>query len=317
MQAGLRLRLLRDLRHQVAQVDRGPIAVRLHQVVHLRVQVVRRQVERDGAIVHLRQPMHQLHILRLQVEQRIHHRLVRLRGLARYGLVGLALLVDDQVHLRLFHPQQIQPDVRGHSAPRDMGQETENLDAHKDLVRGQVRRLARTFEAVHHQPVHFHRQVPEVEVHPADLDPAADRIFERRDQLLAHPPLKVRRTRVVGCAEKQDHQQQRKPAKEPRERERQLAAKGAPAPRPAALVQARRRLRCRCASAGICLFAHCATSSGFMMRTDPCAFNERSQSSSSAVTRFCSSTTWIWSEIVSSFGGATFFLANSGMSVLV
>ncbi len=57
--------------------------------------------------------MDELDVFGLQIEQRVDDGLVAGRGLLWYRLVGLAVLVDDEVNARLLHAQEVEADVRG------------------------------------------------------------------------------------------------------------------------------------------------------------------------------------------------------------
>ena len=111
VKTGLHLRFLLYLRPKIAKVDRCAVPIGCRKIFHLRVQIGGGQVERDGTIVQKRDAMHQFNLLRAQVQQRVQDRLVALRGVLGDGLVGLAALVDDEVNVRLLHPQQVEPDV--------------------------------------------------------------------------------------------------------------------------------------------------------------------------------------------------------------
>ena len=166
------------------------------------------------------------------------------------------------------------------------------------LVGGEVGGLAGAFEAVDDEVIGLDGEVPEVEVEGAELDLAAGSVFKHADDFLADAALEVRRGAIPGEAGEQENEQQDERAGEPGEAAGDLAGKGA----------VRDRLRIF----RVKDFAHGATSSGRMMRTEPCALSCRSQSSSRALTRCWSRTSEMRSEMVSSGGALTFCSAYSG-----
>ena len=131
--------------------------------MHLRIQIPRRQIERNRAIVQQRNTIRHHHLLRLQIQQRIgHRRLARVRML-RLRLIRLPILIDDQMKLRMVNPQIVQPDMRLPLPLPPNTKEVQKLQPKLNLVRRQIRSLARPLQPMNHQPIGFDRQMPQVE----------------------------------------------------------------------------------------------------------------------------------------------------------
>ena len=277
VQFRLRLRRRLHLRPQIVQVDRHPVPVVRRQILHLRLQIARRQVKRNRPVVHDSQSVHQLHFLRLQIQQRVLERGRTRARMLRNRLVRLPVLIDDQVHMRLFHPQQVQPDMRGNSGPTRMRKEAENLHPDEDPIGRDIRHLPRPFEPMDHQPIRLDRQMPKVERDLPQVDLPPGRILEHTHDFLANAPLEVSSRRVPRGSRQHDQDQRQQSADRPR---RNLADVDPAHMEPSPLLLRQPRL----------LGTHGATSPGFMICTVPCARRLFNQSCSSLLTLCCSRT---------------------------
>ncbi len=163
--------------------------------------------------------------------------------------------------------------MRGGAGAGRVLEEADDLDADEDAVGGEVRGLAGTFEAVDDEVVGLDGEVPEVEVNRAELDLAAGGVLEDADNFLADAVLEVGGGRVPGEAAEEDQHEQDETACEPGDAAEDLDGESA---RLGGLILFR--------------FAHGATSSGLIMRTEPWALSWRSQSERRAPTRCWRST---------------------------
>ena len=240
----------------------------------------------------------------------------------RHRLVRLAVLVDDQVDLRLLHPQQAQPDMRGQRRCRPCAaEEADDLHPHLDLVRRKIRRFARPFEPVDHQPVHLDRQVPQVEAQSAPARPG------RRSRLPARRRLPC--PRAAGSRPSSSTTRSRGTPRLPAAAGRRWSRRHhARSCLPCQASWRWRNRRLGSGRVGLLVRAHfgpsvegCAEPDGALpgssIRTLPCARSAFSQSSSSPVTCCCSRISWMRSEIVGLSGrrhivllirGSSFFL---------
>jgi hypothetical protein len=183
--------------------------------MHLGVEVLRGEIERNGSIVDDGKPIRQLDLIGLEIEQHI------LRGsragalVLRHRLVGLAILVDDEVNMRLLDAEIIHPNVRLRPHTRDVRDEGIDVHTHEDLVRGEIRRFPWTFRAVNHQPIGLNRKMPKAEREMSKLDASPCSVFKQRNDLGTGTPLKIRRRCVVPEAGKQHDNEQHQRAEEP------------------------------------------------------------------------------------------------------
>ena len=135
VERGLGLGLLGHLGAQVAQVDRRAVAVGGAAVLDGGVEVGGGKTEGDGAVVDEGDAVDELDFFRLQVEKRVLQRLGGGRGVPRDRLVGLAVLVDEEVDGGLLDAQQGEPDVRGEAGAGGVLKEADDLDANEDACR--------------------------------------------------------------------------------------------------------------------------------------------------------------------------------------
>src|SRR6185437_1395943 len=216
------------------------------------------------------------------------------------GLIRVAVLVDDQVKVRLFHTKIVQRNMRLRTFADRVRQERVDAQTQEDLRGGEVRHLTWTFGAMNHQIVRLNGEMPQIERDMAQLDFAAGRILDHADDFFAHPALKVRCRRVPRESKHQHDQQDQNGCADP--------AKGSPHAR------APHRLL-RSARCGLRSFAHGASSPGCSTTTLPCARKLFSQSCSRLLTCCCRSTSRIWSDTPSSFGAGACCRWYSGTSV--
>ena len=289
VQSRLCLRLGLRPRPQIVHPQRNSIAVRRPQIAHLRVQVPRRHIERNRAIVHQRHAIHQLNLPRAQVQQRVRHWFLAHLGMFRRWRVRLAILVHHQVQLRPLHPQQLQPHMRPQPRTRRMREEARNPHPHLDLLGRNIRGLARPLRPMDHQPIHIDLQPPQAELDAAHLHPSAGRVLQHRHNLPPNKPLKVRRRRVPGNPAHQQNRQRQSASEAPRACPRHMP-RNAPPPLHRQQFLAARLLSVRVWLLAIGLLlvgAHGRSSPGFTIFTLPSARSDVSQSSSSLSTCCC------------------------------
>ncbi len=165
--------------------------------MHIHGKIVRGQVKRNGFIVQQHDAVGQFHLACLQIQQRVQHRLIAGAFRLRYRLVGGAVLIDDQVNVRLVHMQQRKRDeLHGARAVGRMGEQVLQRDADQDTVGGQVGCLARSFQSVDDQPIGLYRQMPKAEVNRLQVNPAAGRFLQCGNKRLAHAVLEILRIGV-------------------------------------------------------------------------------------------------------------------------
>ena len=259
---------------QIANAERDAVVVGPGDVVHVDVKIVGIQVERDGTVVEQHSAVGELNLAGLQVQKRIKDRLVA-GGLGFWdGLVGAAVLVDDEVDLRLVDVQQREGDVlHCASAACGMSQEVLERDADKDAIGGDVRRLSGTFKAMDDEAIRFYRKVPQAKVNGGEIDLATSGFFQRRHKGFANAILKISRAGIdCQTAEHQQEEQQER-AKSPCDR----------------LPHAPPACRCSRGLGGLRIFrlkqAHQGASSpALRMRTLPVSRRLLSQSSSRVLT---------------------------------
>ena len=184
-------RLLDHVRFQVGEIDPDAITIGGRQVLHLRVQILRRCVERNSTVIDQDQTLMEQHLPGLEIQQRILYRFRTGGRVFRLRLIGLAVLVDDQVRMGLIHFEIVQAYARLRTFADRVRDHRVDLQAHKNALCGKVGRLARTFQAVNDQVVHFDREVPKVQRDMAEIHLAAGGVLEHTLHLRADPALKV------------------------------------------------------------------------------------------------------------------------------
>ena len=150
-------------RTKIGKIDGDAVAIARPDVVHICVEVLRRRIERNRAIVHDSKPIRQFHLARLQIEQGILHGLGARAWLPGNRLIRVAVLVDDQMKVRLFHAKIVQRNVRLRALADRVREEGVDAQAQKDLGRGEIRHLTGALAAMDHQIVGLNRKMPKVE----------------------------------------------------------------------------------------------------------------------------------------------------------
>ncbi len=287
VQLGVLKGLFGDLCLQIGEVDVDTVPVGFGQVLHAGVQVLGRDVERNGAVVDEDQAVGKLDLFGLQVQKRVLDGLGAGRSLLRNGLVGLAVLVDDQVRMWLLHPQEVQAYMRLRALADRVAQEAVDFQADEDLRRGEVRRFPRRLGAVDDEVIYLDGKVPQVEANMADIDLAAGRVLEDRLDLAAHAVLEVLGARVPVQAEEHDQYQNGKRDKDPAKETRHAVVGPPQTGRRCGLPRVRRR---RNGALWRSEVAHGASSPGCRIVMLPCARRLCSQSRSRLDTCCCCNT---------------------------
>ena len=112
-----------------------------------------------------------------QIEEAVERGLAGLAGFAGLGLVGCAVLVDDQMELRAIDCQRAQKDARAH--------EIEYADAHAEDFNLRVGGLIGVFKSVQNYAAGIGLQGEEMPVKGANFSAAAGGCFQLFDQMAA------------------------------------------------------------------------------------------------------------------------------------
>ena len=163
VQPRLHLGLRHHARAQIGKIDRDAVAIARGDVVHLCVEILRCGIKRNRAIVYDCEPIRQLNLAGLQIEQCVLHRFGARARVLGNGLIRVAVLVDDQVKVRLFHTQIVQRNMRLRTFADRVRQEGVDAQTQEDLRGREVRHLTWTFGAVDHQIVRLNGEMPQIE----------------------------------------------------------------------------------------------------------------------------------------------------------
>ncbi len=201
---------------QVADTERDAVVVGLGDVVDVDAEVVGGEVKGDGLVVEEDDAVGELDLAGLQVEKGVENGFGRGRFGFWNGLVGAAVLVDDEVHLRLVDVQEREGDVLHRAgAVGGVGEEVLERDADEDAVGGDVGCLTRTFKTVDDEAVRFNGKVPQAEVHGGQVNLATGGFFQGADESFADAVLEVGGAGVHGEAAECEDEQQKKGAECP------------------------------------------------------------------------------------------------------
>ena len=166
---------------QVVEVERDAVVVGCGNVMDFGLEVARGEIEGDGAVVEESDAVGKLDFAGLQIEQRVCEGLVAGAGLFRDGLVGFAVLVDDEVDVRLLDPEVIEADAGCLVFSGCVAKEGVDFEAEEDFRGGKVGSFAGGFGAVDDEAIDFDGEVQQAEGDVAYLYFSAGGVFEDLD----------------------------------------------------------------------------------------------------------------------------------------
>ena len=135
------------------------------------------KVEGRSAILEDHNSLLHRNVPRLHIEERIEGVLALLSGLARAGLIGRAVCVNDEVEPGPIHLQVTQQNVRT--------EEIEQAKARMYALDTGIGRFAGSFKPVNDQAAHISFQIEQMPVEGGDLDTPTSRLIQHCYQSLA------------------------------------------------------------------------------------------------------------------------------------
>ena len=175
---------------------------------HLRLKVIRGEVEWDLAIIHQQYSITEIGTTDRQVEELLHALRIALLCF-RLGRIGRAVGISDEVNDRMLESDILE--MHTHL------QNGNNAQSDDDAVGMHVWCLVWRFASMDGQTVSVKFQLPKIPVKSLQFNSAASRIFQGSDHLAAYQVLKAGTPQVPEDAD--NHRQQdnrnRKPNPEP------------------------------------------------------------------------------------------------------